>query len=143
MKLYHFTDLHRLEGGILDEGLRCDARAMNNFALPPANVVWLTDESELDIVRGWAIRPIACRITLSIPLSDRRLVHWGGWIYKHAPDIAERLVNCTCPRDHMSGLNRHWCYFGDVPLQMFRAVDCTVPKRDTRRLVKRLKEKVS
>jgi hypothetical protein len=59
-------------------------------------------------------------IELVLPSHDRKLVHWGKWVRKHAPDIIQKLWNCDCGLDHRPSLKLHYCYFGVIPVSAFR-----------------------
>jgi hypothetical protein len=120
MILYHFTDVRFLEvdGTILAEGVK-PAIEKQKWVLPPFGVVWLTADTEA----LWATRPLECRIRLAVPSHDRKLVHWGKWLRRHAPEIIEMLAACDCGHDHGPSLANDYVYFGTVPLEYFRAVE--------------------
>jgi hypothetical protein len=122
MFLYHYTWSRHLHG-ILKGGLKVGAASNNAVTCPPMGVIWLTTESELDTVTGWALRPFECRIKLVVPSTDKRLVKWSRWLRKHQPSLIDALRRCDCGRDHIPSLKEHWVYFGDVPLSMFRAIE--------------------
>jgi hypothetical protein len=126
MILYHFTDFAYLEtcGTILKEGLKPSV-GKQGIDLPPHGVVWLTASPTAD----WADESPECRIRLAIPSHDRRLVKWDKWLRKHAPDVIEQLAQCDCGFDHDRSIRNNWCYFGNVPLGMFRAVEYADPER--------------
>jgi hypothetical protein len=124
MILYHFTDFWFLKNGgtILQEGLKAGP---SDESFPPTNVVWLTTSP----VAVWAIRPPECRISVVIPSHDRRLVFWKRWAQKHRPDLLEKLAHCDCGIDHGPAIETNYCYFGSLPLTMFRAVEYADPER--------------
>jgi len=119
MILYHFTDCLDT-GTILTEGLKPgnNGNKQASLSLPPIDVVWLSTGG----LECWAIKAPLAMIELVIPSRDRKLVHWGKWVRRHAPDIAERLMNCDCGRDHRPSFKEHYCYFGVIPPSAFRRV---------------------
>jgi hypothetical protein len=129
MILYHFTDFCFLEvgGTILEEGLKPSDGAKHGM-LPPVGVVWLTTEKDYQWHERKSSELDHCRIKLAIPSRDRRLVNHSKWLHKHAPEIIETLRRCPCPCDHVGQMNNTWCYFGNVPLFYFRAVEYANPK---------------
>jgi len=131
MILYHFTELALLEdeGTILEEGLR-PHESYRGDALPPLGVVWLTIEEDYRWANGMASERGNCRIRLAIPSHDRRLVHWPKWLRKRAPAVIELLALCDIEAGsnrHITQMNTTWCYFGNVPLTYFRAVEYADP----------------
>jgi len=117
MILYHFTH-QRLLPEITAKGLlpyRGDVE--------PHDVVWLTTNPDTihacDESGNIWVQPYDCRLTLVIPLHERRLVNWGRWLRKHRPEkIPYILANSYIRADaHL----RVYCYSG--VLNRFRAVE--------------------
>jgi hypothetical protein len=143
MRLYHFTDMHRLQNGgtILKEGLK----PKGDPWLPPADVVWLTanedpefmfvlDDDTLD--PGWKTN--RCRITVGIPSTDKRLVRWEKWILKQRviqiPDrnfTSGEYINVVTAAGIMTGTGGEWknyyAYFGAIPFRKIRKVEYADP----------------
>jgi hypothetical protein len=87
----------------------------------PKNVVRLTTR---DDQQGMWRNPKEVRVTLVIPLTDRRLVRLADWWRKHDPDLYRIAVSLG---------GRAWetfyCYFGTVPVSYLRAVEYADPER--------------
>jgi len=125
--LYHFTDLARLEqsGTILAEGLKPNTilnSGGKSAPLPPFGVVWLT---ELPDASDWDLGGRTCRIALKIKSSDPKLVKWERWAREHRPEFLDALAGCSCGIKHRP--EKHWVYFGTVPLKCFREIEYAGP----------------
>jgi hypothetical protein len=110
-------------GTIMKDGL---VPGLKYGELPPHGVVWLTKSP----VPDWSVGTLDCRIKLSIPSHDPKLVRWEPWCNKHAPHIIDILINkCTCGVDHTPSIRNTWVYFGIVPVSAFRVVEYADPEK--------------
>jgi hypothetical protein len=129
MMLYHFTDFHFLKvgGTILKEGLK-PAVGKQGLHMPPHGVVWLTTETENTWVGDHPKE--GCRIKLFIPSSDKRLVRWETWLRKHGEhELLAGLKEGRINTGKGDAWKSFWCYFGTVPLSMFRKIEFADPEK--------------
>jgi hypothetical protein len=118
MRLFHFTKLCQVEtdGTILTEGLK-PAVGKQGIELPPHNVVWLT--TQRDCMFNYA--PDCC-ISLFIPSSDKRLVHWKTWLHQNGEHEIIAAAEETDREEGFYSNRSFYCYFGIVPPSAFRKI---------------------